>query len=106
MDENINWFDLDGTIKINMYRIIQEALLNCHKYAKAAQVEINFSKKKNNVVLVINDDGCGFDSKTSADGIGLTNLKSRVARLNGSFKIESSATTGTLLEIKIPIHIE
>jgi two-component system NarL family sensor kinase len=106
MDENINWFDLDGTLKVNMYRIIQEALRNCHKYAKATQVEINFSEKKNKVILVIKDDGCGFDLKKDTEGIGLANLKSRVARLNGSFKIESSATTGTLLEIKIPINIE
>ena len=98
---------IDNTIKIHFFRIIQEALHNCRKYANATTFKITFEKPDNERIhLHISDDGVGFNSELHSDGIGLANMRTRVKDLNGLFSIESDHSTGTIIRIAIPLRHE
>jgi signal transduction histidine kinase len=101
-DESTFWNESSDTIKINIYRIIQEALQNIIKYAKAKNVSLVFNYFDENLKLAIKDDGIGFDLKGKNKGIGLTNIKSRIKALNGNVDIKSSQGKGTEIIIEIP----
>ncbi|WP_044401657.1 tetratricopeptide repeat-containing sensor histidine kinase [Lacinutrix sp. Hel_I_90] len=91
----------DG-IKINFYRIVQEALLNITKHANAQSVKISFNFQNGNISCIIHDDGIGFKSEKATKGIGLSNIASRVETLHGKYSIKSNRDIGTKLTILIP----
>ncbi|WP_303319006.1 sensor histidine kinase [Flavivirga abyssicola] len=99
----IFWEDINDYIKINLYRIIQEAIQNTIKHAKATNITINFSINSNNLRVEIIDDGMGFDSTQKNDGIGLVNIESRILKLKGELQIISKPEKGTILKIQIPL---
>jgi two-component system NarL family sensor kinase len=103
-DENINWYDIDGFIKVNLYRILQEGIQNIIKYAKTSLVSVHFSLENNNLVLSLSDNGIGFDVKKKRSGIGIKNIKSRVEKLNGNCIISSTLDKGTEIKIQIPLN--
>ncbi|MCC9070542.1 histidine kinase [Flavobacterium sp. F-65] len=96
IDNSIDWSTIQNIYKINIYRIIQESILNVNKYAKANNCEIKIQKVKNNFLkLSIIDDGDGFYVEASKTGIGLNNMKERAISLKGKFKIKSKKGKGT-----------
>ena len=95
--------NFDENTKINIYRIIQEALMNVTKYAKANYVNIGFEVLDKFLNLTIDDNGIGFVLNKNNEGIGLMNIKSRAQKLGGNFTLKSSKNTGTSLIIKIPL---
>ncbi|SNR16317.1 tetratricopeptide repeat-containing sensor histidine kinase [Tenacibaculum jejuense] len=102
-DDTIVWNDISEVTKANVYRIIQEALQNIIKHAKAKNVTLAFSNENEKLVIQITDDGVGFDTKKSRKGIGIKNINSRVAKLLGNVSFTSEPNKGTHLQIKIPI---
>ena len=102
-DSNIKWELVSNTVKINLYRIIQEALQNCNKYANADTITVEFKSEIDHLVLSISDDGIGFNVKRIKNGIGLHNIQYRAAECKGTASLKSAKGEGTLLEIKIPI---
>jgi signal transduction histidine kinase len=99
-EENFEWSSIQNIYKINLYRILQEAILNINKYANAENCEIKNQCEDNNVLkLIITDDGEGFDVKNKKDGIGLSNMKERANSLKGQFSIESKIGEGTKIEV-------
>ena len=103
-------FDLNEipiSYKINIFRILQEAIFNVEKYAKAtgAKVSINVGKDEKYITLKVEDNGVGFDVDTVRKGIGLTNIKERTQEMRGSFNI-TSVPSQTIVKIIIPIHYE
>jgi len=78
---------------VSLFRVAQEALRNVEQHAHAANVEVRLSASKDQLVLIITDDGCGFDVKNvelSRDcGIGLGNMRERVERNGGRFQLVS-----------------
>jgi len=102
-DNQIKWESISNMVKINLYRIVQEALQNCNKYAKANLIKIEFKKHKEDVILSILDDGAGFNTKRTKNGIGLHNIEYRAKECNGTVIIKSAKGEGTLLIIKVPI---
>jgi signal transduction histidine kinase len=102
-DKNINWDNLDDAIKVNFYRIIQEALQNIIKYARASFVEIRIELRSENIILDIKDNGTGFNIARKRNGIGLKNMRSRAAKLNGFFQIESKPKKGTHIFVECPL---
>ncbi|AMC11391.1 hypothetical protein Lupro_09010 [Lutibacter profundi] len=103
-DKEIHWDKINDAIKINLYRILQEALQNIIKYAHASNVEIEFKIKGNTLSLLIKDNGKGFDIFEKRKGIGIKNMKSRVRKLNGTFKINSTFNKGTVIFVSCPIQ--
>jgi len=102
-DSHIKWELVGNTVKINLYRIIQEALQNCNKYAKASTIEVEFKSEINHLILSISDDGVGFNTKRTKNGIGLHNIQYRAAECKGTVTIKSAKGEGTILIIKVPI---
>ena len=101
--ENINWDLITDIIKINCYRVIQEATQNINKHSKAKNIRISFLLINNTLKLQIEDDGVGFDIKKCKKGIGIQNMTNRIKKLKGSIEIISKIKTGTTLKINIPI---
>ncbi len=103
IDQNISWKSTDEIIKVNVYRIIQEALQNTIKHANAQNVTLDFSSDSSQLTIRLKDDGKGFSMKKSKKGIGLKNIRSRVQKMNGTIDIVSAIGKGTEIHIKIPI---
>ena len=105
IDPTIKWDSIDNTVKINIYRIVQESLQNCNKYAKATKIKVEFKKQNDNLVLKISDDGVGFNINKAKKGIGLQNIKTRTIECEGTLDIKSNNGEGTSTIIVIPIKI-
>ena len=96
-------------IEINLYRIVQEALNNIAKHAKANNVSILLEKPKDKIVLIIEDDGVGFDLEekvNKAEGLGLIGMGERAALVNGEIEIESAIGSGTTIYVRVPASYE
>ena len=105
-NEEIEWDTMDGDIKINLYRILQESIQNCIKHAEASTIFINFDASEKEIITTIEDNGIGFDTKRIKKGIGVRNISSRLKKLNGDWKLDSKLGIGTTMKIKIPYQIE
>jgi PAS domain S-box-containing protein len=90
--------------KLTIFRILQEALNNAMKHAKAKEVNIGMRLIRGAVELVIKDDGIGFNLSTIKMGAGLKNIQNRVYLVNGRHKIESSPDNGCKIIINFPIN--
>ena len=103
IDESIDWQQINQINKVNLYRIIQEAIQNITKHASAKKVNLFFNIEDDKLIVEIKDDGVGFDNTQKRKGIGMKNMTSRVKKIKGTFKILSNSDNGTHLIIKIPI---
>ncbi|MCG7852015.1 MAG: PAS domain-containing protein, partial [Methanosarcinaceae archaeon] len=96
-------------IETAIYRIVQEALTNISKHAKANNVGVYFKQKKSTHEIIIEDDGVGFDVETVAQrppeehGIGLLGMRERALVLGGLTKIDSQSGMGTRITVSIPL---
>jgi len=99
IDPGIDWENMPNTHKVNVYRIIQEALQNVNKYSRAGYVTVRIKKNNDTILLAIADDGIGFDTRIAAEGIGLKNLRKRSELLNGNLEIESAIGKGTSIRV-------
>ncbi|KAF2331042.1 tetratricopeptide repeat-containing sensor histidine kinase [Flavobacterium ginsenosidimutans] len=89
--------------KIMIFRIIQELLNNALKYAKASQILVSCSQNKDVFFITVEDNGIGFNVEYAEkrDGMGLRNIKNRVAFLNGKLEIDSISGKGTSTYIEL-----
>lgn len=93
----------DKNIENNIFRMAQELLSNTLRHAKAEHIEISFSQTKGTLVLVVKDDGIGFDTtveKTASQGV--KNIKERTLSLGGTVEWQSAPGLGTTVKIVIP----
>ena len=96
----MEWEGVENVYKINLYRIIQEGILNVNKYASATKCEVKIERKDSNILkMTITDDGQGFDLISKKGGIGLSNIKERANSLKGKFEIESKIGEGTQIVV-------
>lgn len=96
---------LDNTIETVLYRVIQENVSNIIRHSKASHVNLQLIRHDNEITVMIEDNGVGFDVNkvNEFDGIGLKNIQSRVAYLNGSVIFDSVPGKGTTTTIEIPL---
>jgi two-component system, NarL family, sensor histidine kinase DevS len=92
---------LPGEIETVLYRVVQEALTNVIKHARAERVSILLHETGSKVGVVIEDDGRGFDPDDVGDGLGLVGMQERVALLGGRVSLESSGA-GTTIAVEVP----
>jgi PAS domain S-box-containing protein len=96
-------------IKIQIFRIAQEALNNAAKHASADSIQVMLTKGESSVDLVIRDNGRGFDvkkalsKKRSIRGLGLLSMEERATLSGGTFRIESAPGNGTSLRVSWPL---
>ena len=88
--------------KVTLFRILQEQMKNIICHSKANQVDIYLQCKNDDTQLVIKDDGVGFNSRQTHQGIGLSNIYERTRFYNGNVDIQSSPGKGCTLAVTIP----
>lgn len=97
---------VSASAEVALYRIIQEALTNVAKYAKAQTVSVLLDWREDWVSAIVEDDGIGFDPEkvttSPSHGLGLFGMQERATLLGGSLRIESHSGYGTSIFIKVP----
>lgn len=93
---------LSMDLRRDLYMIFKEAINNIAKHSNCSAVKIVFNIQRNEIVLRIEDDGIGFEAAEQINGNGLANMKTRVEKLKGDFRIESISNKGTNITILIP----
>jgi signal transduction histidine kinase len=96
---------LNPTLETVLFRVFQELITNIIRHAKARQLSIQLIRHEQELVLVIEDDGVGFDSSQSknSEGVGLKNIRSRVEYFKGQVHIDSTPDKGTTITVEIPV---
>jgi len=100
-DVNIRSAPIDH-IAIYLFRIAQEGLQNIIKHANARSISVQLIETRDFTVLILEDDGTGFDPGKTTTGNGLSNMKERAILIGGSFSLESEPGKGTTIRVKIP----
>jgi PAS domain S-box-containing protein len=97
---------LAPAVQSSLFRIVQEALTNCVKHAKAKNVTIRLSTDSTDLVsLMIADDGIGFDfERQSTPGLGLLTMRERAEFLGGRFSLETKPGHGTRIVVLVPVR--
>jgi PAS domain S-box-containing protein len=101
---------LPADLELHLFRIVQEALANVEKHARARQVSVVLAVRNRAVELEIEDNGVGFDRKAprpeggGRPGLGLANMRERAGQLGGSCQIVSTPGNGTNISVHLPLH--
>ncbi len=95
---------LPAEIETTLYRIVQEALTNVIKHARADRVSVLVTRKDASVTAVIEDDGAGFEtSRIREGGLGLLGMRERAALVGGRVDVESRPGAGSTLVAEVPL---
>jgi len=89
-------------VRHEVWRIITEALNNSLKHASAAHVHVQMAFDDSHLVVMIEDDGSGFNVSSDTPGMGLNNMRQRTAALEGRFNINSTPGQGTQVKLEFP----
>jgi signal transduction histidine kinase len=99
-----------GSVEPTLYRVVQEALNNILKHASATRAGVLLHCRSDHMMLIVEDDGCGFDGNGLATGVagdrprlGLLGLQERVALVGGEMTVESAPGSGTTLFVRLPL---
>jgi signal transduction histidine kinase len=98
---------LTPEIEASAYRIVQEALTNVAKHARATACRVYLQRLPNTILITIEDDGVGFDAAEAGragghGGLGLIGIRERVSHLRGTVRLESAPGKGTRLTVEVP----
>ena len=94
---------LEEHVEVTLFRIAQELINNVSKHSGASLVNVQLISMNNDAILIVEDNGHGFQSNTKTNGIGLMNISSRLDTLNGKVSYDASPEGGTLATIRIPL---
>lgn len=100
---------LDSEAQIVVYQIVEEALNNSNKYAKANVIEVRFWLEDNLFAAHVQDNGLGFDTYavntnySKSGSLGMVNMRERAARVDGSLQVDSEPGTGTRITLVVPL---
>ncbi len=88
---------------IQVYRVIQEALTNVERHARAGRVRVCLVQRLDGRLgLRVRDDGCGFEPRHTPRGLGLAGMEERIRALDGELRVTSRPGAGTLMEACLP----
>ncbi|CAA9457504.1 MAG: diguanylate cyclase/phosphodiesterase (GGDEF & EAL domains) with PAS/PAC sensor(s) [uncultured Rubrobacteraceae bacterium] len=93
---------LSGKESVELLRVLQEALTNVRRHSAARNVEVGLRMQDEAILIVVADDGRGFDPGSGRAGVGLSAMRERVEGLGGEFEVRSQPGQGT--EVKVRIH--
>ena len=101
VDESVT---LPHALEIPIYRLIQEALTNIHKHARATCASVTLSTRYGLLIVEISDNGGGFEVKeTAPEQMGLRNMRERVREVGGVWEIFSKPNQGTTIRTCFPL---
>lgn len=94
---------LPPDVEITLYRIVQEALNNVARHARASRASVELHAARKRVSCTVRDDGIGFAAdRAPANGLGLIMMRERLSALDGTLKLSSRPRRGTTLRAEIP----
>jgi two-component system NarL family sensor kinase len=102
---------LPADTELTLFRILQEALTNVEKHARARRVTVTLTQDRSIVQLSIQDDGKGFDPdrrsarRGAARGIGLLGMRERATYVGGTLRVKSILRGGTEIEVRVPAAV-
>ena len=94
---------LDPELESTVYRLVQEALTNVVKHARAERVDLQVSMNEDAVTVTVRDDGIGFDPATTSEGFGLVGMRERLELIGGRVDISSAPGQGTEVRAELPV---
>lgn len=98
---------LPAELETAIYRIVQEALTNIVRHAKASHADVLLERKKDSIIVIIEDDGIGFDpNKKTINHLGLVGMQERATMLGGTITLESSEDRGSTIKLEVPWQFE
>jgi signal transduction histidine kinase len=92
---------LKPSISLCLYRVVQEALHNILKHSQAKNVQVALGTEHDNIMLMVADDGIGFNPSDKGDGLGLASMRHRVRSVGGTIAISSSSKAGSRIEVRV-----
>ncbi len=87
-----------------IYRIVQEALANVGRHARARHVRVSLRAMTGRLELTLEDDGQGFDEKRMAAGMGMQNMRARAREIGGHVEVHSVEGAGTTVTLSVPVE--
>ncbi len=97
---------IETTLKVEIYKIMQELITNTQKHSQASKVEIQLTQIDGMLKLLFEDNGKGFSTETTRQGIGFQNIRERLKLFDGVLSIDSFPSKGTVIDIEIPLRYE
>jgi signal transduction histidine kinase len=100
---------LSHNAEVAIFSVVQEAINNAKKHAEATGIDIDVASREGDLVVVIRDDGVGFEVEDVADGyderesLGMLNMKERAEIVQGTLSISSEPGQGTTITLRLPI---
>ncbi|HLF41259.1 MAG TPA: sensor histidine kinase, partial [Acidimicrobiia bacterium] len=93
-----------GEVETVVYRVVQEALTNVVRHARARRVQVALAQENSSLRAVVTDDGRGFDP-AAAEGrsLGLAGMRERASLVGGSVTVTSTPASGTRVELEVPV---
>ncbi|HEY2536931.1 MAG TPA: GAF domain-containing sensor histidine kinase [Solirubrobacteraceae bacterium] len=95
---------LDGDLETTVYRLLQEALTNVAKHARAERVRVAITEADGELLIEVRDDGAGFDPATTSHGFGLAGMQERVTLAGGALSV-ISGEQGTVISARLPARV-
>jgi len=102
-DEDVEKFRLPMEVRKNLYLIFKEATNNIVKYSEARRAMFSIKGEKNNLTMIIRDNGKGFNINAFNDGNGLKNMKKRAKEIGANFIIDSHPGDGTVIQLQVAV---
>lgn len=104
LDLPVQFPALDESVSLTIFRIIQEALTNVLRHAKARHVRISMQHSEGKLMLSITDDGVGFTpADYYSDSFGLVGMKERALAIGGELRVDSAPRQGTCISLQVPV---
>ncbi len=95
---------VEPDVAVGIYRVVQEALANVARHAKATAVVVDMSIEGAEFFVSVKDDGCGFDvNDVEGKGLGLAGIRERAAMAHGNVDISSAPGAGTTIVVRVPL---
>jgi PAS domain S-box-containing protein len=111
VDVHDDSYPLSDQVKILLYRAVRELLINAAKHARAQSVQIKIKKAGDNIEIVIEDNGVGFDTsrldrtrRMKTPGFGLFSIRERLGQMGGKIEINSKKGKGTKITLTAPLE--
>lgn len=103
IDKDVTKLNLDMEYRYELLSIFKEALDNAGRHAQARHIHVNIQFQRPKLIMLMEDDGKGFDADLAALKRGISDMRRRAAAVNASFYIESSVNTGTIVKVVMPV---
>jgi len=93
--------ELSNNVKTSLFRICQESLTNVMRHSSASKVNCRMEKENSKIMLIVEDNGSGFDTSEKTKSLGLLGMHERALLINGTLKIESKKDSGTKITVEV-----